>query len=54
MLAAIDLDNQLRFSAKEVDNVPTHRMLSAKANSIELFSTPARPEADLRVRWIRT
>jgi hypothetical protein len=36
MLPAIDLDDQLRFRAKEIDDVWADRLLAAEADSLDL------------------
>src|SRR5689334_10640194 len=39
MLSAIDLDDELRLGAKEIDDIGSERMLVAKAESFELLSS---------------
>jgi hypothetical protein len=43
MLSAIDLDDELRLGAKEINDKGSERMLAAKAETFELFSPQARP-----------
>jgi hypothetical protein len=50
MLSAVDLDDELRLGAKEIDNVASERMLAAEAETFELFSPQTRPQPDLSIR----
>jgi hypothetical protein len=49
MLSTVDLDDELRFSTEEIDDIRPHRMLAAKAEALKLPASQARPEADLRI-----
>jgi len=41
MLAAIDLDDELCFRTKEIDDVPSDRLLSAEAEALNLLAPEA-------------
>ena len=49
MLSAIDLDDEFRLGAKEIDDIGSERMLAAEAETFELFSPQARPQPDLSI-----
>ena len=44
MLSAVDLDDEFRLGAKEIDDIGSERMLAAEAETFELFSPQARPQ----------
>jgi hypothetical protein len=50
MLPAIDLDDELRLGAKEIDDIGPERMLAPEAETFELFASQARPQPDLGIR----
>ena len=50
MLATIDLDNQPRFQANEVQDVRTDRDLTTKAMTADLVPAESRPEVQFRIR----
>jgi hypothetical protein len=47
MRGAVDLDNQLRVLANEIDDVTAQRRLSTKAKPLDLPSTQNAPHASL-------
>jgi len=49
VLPAIDLDDELRLGAEEVGDIGAERMLTAEAETFELFSPQARPLANFGV-----
>src|SRR3954447_10336678 len=43
VLSAIDLDDELRRRAEEIDDIRSERMLAAETKTFELLSAQARP-----------
>jgi hypothetical protein len=50
MLSAIDLNDELRLGAKEIDDIRPNRVLATEAETFELLSPQTRPQPDLRIR----
>src|SRR5712691_12910377 len=50
MLSTVDLDDELRRGAKEVDDIGSKRMLAAEAEPFELLAAQPRPQPDLGIR----
>jgi hypothetical protein len=49
VLAAVDLDDQLRLRTEEIDDLAADRLLAAEAPAMELLAAQTRPEAELGV-----
>jgi len=49
VLSAVDLDDELRVGAEEVDDARTNRLLAPEAKAIELLAAQTGPEADFGV-----
>src|SRR5713226_5146811 len=50
MLSTVDLDDELRRSAEEVDDIGSKRMLAAETEPCELLAAQPRPQPDLGIR----
>src|SRR6266849_8283430 len=50
MLSTVDLDDELRRGAEEVDDIGSKRMLAAEAEPFELLAAQPRPQPDLGIR----
>ena len=49
MLATVDLDDQVRFYADEIDYVGAHRNLATEVVSSDLLTAESHPEIDLSI-----
>jgi len=52
VLSAVELDNQSRMEAGEIDDVVADRRLSAESIAGELFATQSLPKQPLGVGWL--
>jgi len=50
MLGTVKLNNQFRTMADEIDDIPSHRRLTAEVKSAALEVAQSRPEDALRIR----
>jgi hypothetical protein len=51
VLSAIDLDDEFRRRAEEIDDIGAERMLATEAVAFELLSAQTGPQPELGVRW---
>jgi hypothetical protein len=50
MLSPIELNDESCLSTKEIDDIGPKRMLTAEAETFELFSPQPRPQSDFGIR----